>query len=99
MTSEERHPLTQFTLNMLPFSDAASEGCELRQVLRLSLFQVSVGMATVMGTLLADGASGCPQDELDFPVSNARPIPFHRFRHLGVGATVARFRALARLGL
>ncbi|MCH2093885.1 MAG: PucC family protein [Rhodobacteraceae bacterium] len=53
MTSEERHPLTQFTLNMLPFSDAASEGFELRQVLRLSLFQVSVGMATVMllGTL------------------------------------------------
>ncbi len=53
MSQPERHPLTQFTLNMLPFSDAASEGFELRQVLRLSLFQVSVGMATVMllGTL------------------------------------------------
>lgn len=58
-----------------------------------------VGMATVMGTLLADWASGCPQDELDFPVSKARPIPFHRFRHLGVGATVAWFRVLDRLGL
>ena len=53
MSKGERHPLTQFTLNMLPFSDAGSEGFELRQLLRLSLFQVSVGMATVMllGTL------------------------------------------------
>ena len=37
----------------LPFADAASEGLPLRQLLRLSLFQVSVGMATVLllGTL------------------------------------------------
>jgi MFS transporter, BCD family, chlorophyll transporter len=37
----------------LPFSDAASEGLPMRQLLRLSLFQVSVGMATVLllGTL------------------------------------------------
>ncbi|MFM1862524.1 MAG: hypothetical protein RLZ26_1046 [Pseudomonadota bacterium] len=37
----------------LPFADAASEGLPLGQLLRLSLFQVSVGMATVllMGTL------------------------------------------------
>ncbi len=37
----------------LPFMDAASEGLPLRQLLRLSLFQVSVGMATVLllGTL------------------------------------------------
>ena len=53
MSQTERHPLTQFTMNMLPFSDAASTGFPLSQVLRLSLFQVSVGMATVMllGTL------------------------------------------------
>ncbi|MEO0913844.1 MAG: PucC family protein [Pseudomonadota bacterium] len=51
--SKERHPLTQFTLDMLPFADAASEGLPLGRLLRLSLFQVSVGMATVMllGTL------------------------------------------------
>jgi BCD family chlorophyll transporter-like MFS transporter len=38
---------------MLPFADAASEGLPLGQLLRLSLFQVSVGMATVLllGTL------------------------------------------------
>ncbi|MEO0467449.1 MAG: PucC family protein [Pseudomonadota bacterium] len=38
---------------MLPFADAASDGLPMNQLLRLSLFQVSVGMATVMllGTL------------------------------------------------
>ena len=37
----------------LPFADAGSEGFPLAQILRLSLFQISVGMATVMllGTL------------------------------------------------
>ncbi|PKP83998.1 MAG: MFS transporter [Alphaproteobacteria bacterium HGW-Alphaproteobacteria-2] len=47
------HPLTELALRYLPFADAASEGLPLGQLLRLSLFQVSVGMATVMllGTL------------------------------------------------
>ncbi|MEM1303141.1 MAG: MFS transporter, partial [Pseudomonadota bacterium] len=38
---------------MLPFTDAVSEDLPLKQLLRLSLFQVSVGMAAVMllGTL------------------------------------------------
>ena len=37
----------------LPFADAASEGLPMRQLLRLGLFQISVGMATVLllGTL------------------------------------------------
>ena len=37
----------------LPFADAASEGLPLSQILRLSLFQISVGMASVLllGTL------------------------------------------------
>ena len=45
--------LKRFTVGMLPFADAASEGLPLGQLLRLSLFQVSVGMAMVMlmGTL------------------------------------------------
>lgn len=40
-------------LGMLPFSDAVSEQLPLKQLLRLSLFQISVGMASVMllGTL------------------------------------------------
>jgi MFS transporter, BCD family, chlorophyll transporter len=45
--------IKQLTLRFLPFADAASDGLPMGQLLRLSLFQVSVGMATVMllGTL------------------------------------------------
>ncbi|TCP39146.1 PucC family protein [Rhodovulum marinum] len=45
--------LARLGLRYLPFADAVSEDFPLRQLLRLSLFQVSVGMATVMllGTL------------------------------------------------
>ena len=45
--------MRRLTGRLLPFADAASEGLPLGQLLRLSLFQVSVGMATVMllGTL------------------------------------------------
>ncbi|MEM6306223.1 MAG: PucC family protein [Pseudomonadota bacterium] len=41
------------TLRMLPFADAASDDLPVGQLLRLSLFQISVGMASVMllGTL------------------------------------------------
>lgn len=45
--------LKKLTTKVLPFADAASEGLPLGQLLRLSLFQISVGMAAVMllGTL------------------------------------------------
>ncbi|MFQ6551090.1 PucC family protein [Aestuariibius insulae] len=45
--------IKQMGLRMLPFSDAASPDLPMAQLLRLSLFQVSVGMAAVMllGTL------------------------------------------------
>ncbi|RVT81976.1 PucC family protein [Rhodobacteraceae bacterium CCMM004] len=51
--STRPHPLTRLTTRVLPFADAASAGLPMGQLLRLSLFQVSVGMATVMllGTL------------------------------------------------
>jgi BCD family chlorophyll transporter-like MFS transporter len=44
---------TQIGSGMLPFADAASKELPLRRLLRLSLFQVSVGMAVVLltGTL------------------------------------------------
>ena len=53
MIGRRPSPLMQLTTRILPFSDAASEGLPMGQLLRLSLFQVSVGMATVMllGTL------------------------------------------------
>lgn len=45
--------LKRMTAEMLPFSDAASAGLPLGQLLRLSLFQISTGMATalLLGTL------------------------------------------------
>ncbi|MED5473581.1 MAG: PucC family protein [Pseudomonadota bacterium] len=45
--------IKQIGKNLLPFSDAASNDLPLLQLLRLSLFQISAGMATVMllGTL------------------------------------------------
>lgn len=50
---KQRAGLKQMTLKMLPFSDAASDELPLGQLLRLALFQISVGMAGVMllGTL------------------------------------------------
>eukprot|EP01031_Cornospumella_fuschlensis_P018484 gene18484-22622_t len=49
----ERKHIQQLGPGWLPFADAASEGLPLGQLLRLGLFQVSVGMATVLllGTL------------------------------------------------
>jgi BCD family chlorophyll transporter-like MFS transporter len=48
-----RNLLKRISINYLPFADAASDDLPLGQLLRLSLFQVSVGMAAVMllGTL------------------------------------------------
>ena len=45
--------IRNLTLRWLPFADAASKGLPLGQLLRLSMFQISVGMATVLllGTL------------------------------------------------
>jgi len=57
-----------------------------------------VAMATAMGKVMSDWATGVPDEALDFPVSQVQPIPFHRLRKLAVGATVARYRLLDRLG-
>ncbi|MEP2138088.1 MAG: MFS transporter, partial [Erythrobacter sp.] len=48
-----RRTFKTLTIKALPFADAASDGLPLGQLLRLSLFQISVGMAGVMllGTL------------------------------------------------
>ena len=53
MMEKQTHPLTKLTMRMLPFSDAVSDALPFGQLMRLSLFQISVGMASVMllGTL------------------------------------------------
>jgi glycine/D-amino acid oxidase-like deaminating enzyme len=58
-----------------------------------------VGMATVMGTVLARWASGTAPETLDFPVTRPRPIPFHSLRQIGVSSTVTAYRLLDRLGV
>lgn len=58
-----------------------------------------VANATVMGTVLADWAMGVPADKLDYPISPERPIPFHAFRNLGLGTTIAALRFLDRFRL
>lgn len=53
MTARAHSRLRQLSLRALPFADAASDNLPMSQLLRLSLFQVSIGMASVMllGTL------------------------------------------------
>jgi MFS transporter, BCD family, chlorophyll transporter len=52
MMLRKKH-ISKLPASWLPFDDAASDGLPMAQLLRLSLFQVSVGMATVLllGTL------------------------------------------------
>ncbi|MEX0286701.1 MAG: NAD(P)/FAD-dependent oxidoreductase [Paracoccaceae bacterium] len=57
-----------------------------------------VAMATAMGKLLAEWAQGKPEAELDFPVTSARPVPFHRFHRVGTTAKVMQYKALDALG-
>ena len=58
-----------------------------------------VAMATAMGKVLADWASGTPEEALDFPVTEPRPIPFHFLRRPAVAATVSWYRLRDRLGV
>ena len=58
-----------------------------------------VAMATVLGKVLADWATGMPEGELDFPVSAPQPIPFHLLRKPAVSATVAWYRLREQFGL
>jgi hypothetical protein len=50
-------------------------------------------MATAMGRVLADKASGVPDAELDFPLARLRPIPLHGLRRPAIALAVA-FKAV-----
>lgn len=58
-----------------------------------------IAMATAMGKVMSDWATGIPASELDFPITPARPIPLHGLRKLGVSATVLRYQAMDWIGL
>lgn len=57
-----------------------------------------VAMATVLGKVLADWASGIAEKDLDFPVTRLKPIPFHFLRRPAVTATIAWSRLKDRWG-
>ncbi len=48
-----------------------------------------VAMATALGKILADWADGTKEENLDFPVTRLKPIPFHFMRNPAVAATIA----------
>ncbi|MGO4915786.1 hypothetical protein [Pseudogemmobacter sp. W21_MBD1_M6] len=48
-----------------------------------------MAMATALGKVLADWASGVAEKDLDFPVTHLRPIPFHFLRKPAVTAMIA----------
>jgi glycine/D-amino acid oxidase-like deaminating enzyme len=57
-----------------------------------------IGWQTAMGAELARLAVD-PTYETALPVSRVEPIRLHRFKALGVSATVAAYRAMDRLGI
>ncbi|MFT4148586.1 MAG: FAD-binding oxidoreductase [Paracoccaceae bacterium] len=58
-----------------------------------------LALGTAMGRVLADWAMGRPEGELDYPVTPARPIPFHFLRKPAVRAAVVAFRLRDALGV
>lgn len=58
-----------------------------------------VAMGTALGRVLADWASGTPEEALDYPVTVPKPIPFHFLRKPAVSATVAWYGLRDRLGV
>jgi glycine/D-amino acid oxidase-like deaminating enzyme len=56
-----------------------------------------VAMATAMGRVLADKASGVPDHGLDLPVTPLKPVPFHAFRRAVVGAMSAYYAVRDRV--
>lgn len=56
-----------------------------------------VGLMTALGRPLAAYLASRDPDDLPLPVTPIRPIPFHRFRHLGVTAALAWYRMLDTL--
>lgn len=57
-----------------------------------------VAMATVLGKVLADWASGVAEKDLNFPVTRVRPIPFYFLRKPAVTAMITWSRLKDKLG-
>jgi glycine/D-amino acid oxidase-like deaminating enzyme len=53
-----------------------------------------VGLMTALGDSVAAYMASGDAADLPLPLSAIRPVPFHRFRHLGVAAAIAWYRML-----
>jgi glycine/D-amino acid oxidase-like deaminating enzyme len=53
-----------------------------------------IGLQTALGEAIAASVVAGDRDLLPFPVMPIRPIPLHRFRHIGLGALIAFYRTL-----
>jgi glycine/D-amino acid oxidase-like deaminating enzyme len=58
-----------------------------------------IGLMTALGPSLARYVASRDPAELPFPITPIRPIPLHRFRHLGIGAAIAWYRTIDAFGL
>jgi glycine/D-amino acid oxidase-like deaminating enzyme len=58
-----------------------------------------VAIATAMGRVLARWAAGAQPDDLDFPTSPIKPLPFAFARNVAVEAEILRLRLMDKLGL
>ncbi len=57
-----------------------------------------IGLMTALGPRLADYVVSGDRSALPLPVTPIRPIPLHRFRHIGIGAAIAWYRMIDALG-
>lgn len=57
-----------------------------------------VAMATAMGKVLAERALGAEPEDLDFPVTGLREVPFHGLRRPIVGTIAAWYAVRDRMG-
>lgn len=53
-----------------------------------------IGLMTALGPRLVDYTCDRNPEALPLPLTPIRPIPFHRFRNIGIGAAIAWYRML-----
>jgi len=78
------------TLDHLPHVHEPARGL----LLALGCQGRGIGLMTALGPRLVDYTISRNAEVLPFPLTPVRPIPFHRFRNLGVGAAIAWYRMI-----
>ncbi len=56
-----------------------------------------VGLMTALGPRLVDYLASRDAEQIPFPITPIRPIPFHAFRNIGIGAAIAWYRLVDML--